>query len=205
MGHTLNNLHESSLYKSLDNAKEQVNSIINKIKAVEDSLSRASGIEIDKMTEDLYNVKAEFNKIKNAVDGYSTILNDRAKLYDSYYDHYKSLCDSKHVISKQDLGRSNMRYTIVVCFQSISDNYETKKLYYNNATYGEDGVICVVLATEYRKVARVNQNSISLENVWDAAMQETDVLEERTTYTNSFVFEDGNCYVYNGPQISAAN
>ena len=87
--HTTKNLYDSSHYKNLKKAENQINVIVNKINLILESLNESSGSEVEKWVNDLNKVKSSFQSVNDSINSRINKMVKRANDYDDLYDLFE--------------------------------------------------------------------------------------------------------------------
>ena len=114
-GHTLSNLRRGQHYRNLTSARDKICSINSRIGEIESSLETASGTEIDKVREDLNDVKSAFKSVVVSIDDRVNQLEERAIAYDNIYADWEKKCSKKEVLATSETySNSGFAYMLVV-------------------------------------------------------------------------------------------
>ena len=198
-GHTYNVASDTKHYKNLIKARTKCSTIASKVQLIIDSLSSASGNEIDKVRVDLANVKSAFTSVVSSINERLLEIETRALEYDKLYDSFSDKCNRKERITGISYT-SNGESTSALFFTSKTDMKHTVDYYYDDVYWQEDGFFNVKIKIVEKIVGRKNENVLS-DN-----MVESDDVEKKVSYNFYKVPYDGKIDLSQvTPVIKSAN
>ena len=189
-GHTYQVASNTTHYKNLINARSKCMTIATKVQDIIDSLSSASGTEIDKVRVDLANVKNAFNSIKNSINERLEEIETRALNYDSLYDSFKDKCNRHEKITTSSYT-SDSSGSSVLFFVTKSDKKHTINYYYDDLYWQEDGYFALKVKIVEKIEERTSKNAL------DSTMVDNGEQDTKTTYRFYKVPYDGKINMNN--------
>lgn len=154
-GHTVQGILNSTYFKNLNITYDKLTQICLKINAIKNSLSDASGSDINKVNDDLNNVYNAFHKLQTKIDERGSAMLDSAIKYDNVYEDKRNQIGTKIYNKKTTIDHGSAylfpmyRYWDKIC--ETDDTIE-------DVEYDTDGYIYLKVKRSERTVERQNKS-----------------------------------------------